>query len=193
MRFHANSSENTTPPVSRVLRGAAILALLVVASVVWVVYRTVEQAQVSDQWVLHTQEVLTSLEAVLATVLDADGAVRGFTASSDSRTLEPFDRAERAAGEGINQLATLTADNPNQQARVPELRQDDRTGARGASRRRGREASGPCRRSDRHRCRTGEDHCRAEHHSGDAGGGESSSWRPACRRTTRRSAVSSRS
>ncbi len=54
----------------------------------------------------------------------------------------------------------------------------DRTGARGASRRRGREASGPCRQSDRHRCRTGEDHCRAEHHSGDACGGESSSCGP---------------
>ncbi len=108
---------------SHTLRAAAVLAVVVVASVVWVVYRTVEQAQVSDQSVLHTQEVLTSLEAVLATVLDADVAVRGFTASADSRTLEPFDRAERAAGEGINQLATLTADNPNQQARVPELRQ----------------------------------------------------------------------
>ena len=95
-----------------------------VAYVVWVVYRTVERAQVSDQSVLHTQEVLTSLEAVLATVLDADVAVRRFTVSSDSRTLEPFDRAERAAGEGITQLATLTADNPSQQARVPELRQE---------------------------------------------------------------------
>ena len=109
---------------SHTLRAAAVLAVVVVVSVVWVVYRTVEQAQVSDRSVLHTQEVLTSLEAVLATVLDADVAVRRFTASSDSRTLEPFDRAERAAGEGINQLATLTADNPNQQARVPELRQE---------------------------------------------------------------------
>ena len=109
---------------SHTLRAAAVLAVVVVVSVVWVVYRTVEQAQVSDQLVLHTQEVLTSLEAVLATVLDADGAVRGFTASADSRTLEPFDRAERAAGEGINRLATLTADNPNQQARLPQLRQE---------------------------------------------------------------------
>jgi CHASE3 domain sensor protein len=115
---------------------------MVVVSVVWVVYRTVEQAQVSDQSVLHTQEVLTSLEAVLATVLDADVAVRRFTTSSDSRTLEPFDRAERAAGEDINQLATLIADNPNQQARVPELGQAIAR-ARGASRRRGREAGGP--------------------------------------------------
>jgi two-component system sensor kinase FixL len=100
------------------------LAVVVVVSVVAVVYRTVEQAQVSDQSVLHTQEVLTSLEAVLATMLDADVAVRRFTASSDSPTLEPLDRAERAAGERINQLATLTADNPSQQARVPELRQE---------------------------------------------------------------------
>ena len=109
---------------SHTLRAAAVLAVVVVVSVVWVVYRTVEQAQVSDRLVLHTQEVLTSLEALLATVVDADGAVRGFTASADSRTLEPFDRAERAAGEGINRLATLTADNPSQQARVPELRQE---------------------------------------------------------------------
>ena len=109
---------------SHTLRAAAVLAVVVVVSVVWVVYRTVEQAQVSDRLVLHTQEVLTSLEALLATVVDADGAVRGFTASADSRTLEPFDRAERAAGEGINRLATLTADNPNQQARVPQLRQE---------------------------------------------------------------------
>ena len=108
---------------SHTLRAAAVLAVVVVVSVVVVVYRTVEQAQVSDRLVLHTQVVLTSLEAVLATV-DADGAVGGFTASADSRTLEPFDRAERAAGEGINQLATLTADNPSQQARLPQLRQE---------------------------------------------------------------------
>jgi PAS domain S-box-containing protein len=107
---------------SHTLGAAAVLAVVVVASVVWVVYRTVVHAQVSEQSVLHTQEVLTSLEAVLTTVLDADVAVRRFTASSDSQTLEPFDRAERAAGDGINQLATLTADNPNQQTRVPELR-----------------------------------------------------------------------
>ena len=109
---------------SHTLRAAAILAVVVVVSVVAVVYRTVEQAQVSDQSVPHTQEVVTSLEAVLATVLDADVAVRRFTASSDSRALEPFDRAERADGERINQLATLTADNPSQQARVPELGQE---------------------------------------------------------------------
>jgi PAS domain S-box-containing protein len=109
---------------SHTLRAAAVLAVLVVVSVVLVVYRTVEQAQVSDRLVLHTQEVLTSLETVLATVVDADGAVRGFTGSADSRTLEPFDRVERAVGEGLNQLATLTADNPNQQARLPQLRQE---------------------------------------------------------------------
>ncbi len=36
------------------------------------------------------------------------------------------------------------------------------------------DAGGPCRRSNRHRCCTGEDPCHAEHHSGDACGGESS-------------------
>jgi PAS domain S-box-containing protein len=106
------------------IRGAAAVAVVVVLCVVWVVYRTAEQARASNQWVVHTQEVLTSLEAVLATLMDGEGAVRSYLPSSDVHTLEPLDRAERTTGPVLNQLATLTADNPNQQVRVPELRQE---------------------------------------------------------------------
>ena len=109
---------------SHTLRAAAVLAVVVVVSVVVVVYRTVEQAQASNQWVVHTQEVLTSLETVLAALMDGEGAVRSYLPSSDVRTLQALDRAERTTGAVLNQLATLTADNPNQQVRVPELRQE---------------------------------------------------------------------
>ena len=62
---------------------------------VWVVYRTIEQAHASNQWIVHTQEVLTASETVLTTVIDADNAVRSDASSSDARALEPLDRAER--------------------------------------------------------------------------------------------------
>ena len=71
---HGDPFNKRSVTSSHTLRAAAVLAVVVVVSVVWVVYRTVEQAQVSDRLVLHTQEVLTSLEALLATVVDADGA-----------------------------------------------------------------------------------------------------------------------
>jgi len=96
-------------PTAHTIRGAAVLAVVVVLSVVWVLYRTIEEAQASSQWVVHTQEVLTSLETVLATLMDGEGAVRSYLPSSDVRTLEPLDRAERTTGAVLNQLATLTA------------------------------------------------------------------------------------
>jgi methyl-accepting chemotaxis protein len=102
----------------------AILALLVVSAVVWVVYRTVERAQDSNEWVVHTQEVLKAIEATLAEVVDAESVVRSYLASADTQALEPLNRAERAIGTDVSHLATLTVDNPNQQARVPQLRQD---------------------------------------------------------------------
>ena len=65
-----------TPPVSNVLRAAAVVAFVVVASVVWVVYGTVERAQDSNQGVVHTQEVLTAIETVLSTLVEAESAAR---------------------------------------------------------------------------------------------------------------------
>ena len=59
-----------------------MLAVVVVVSVVWVVFRTVEQAQAPNQWVAHTQEVLATVETVLATAVDAEDAVRSFVPSS---------------------------------------------------------------------------------------------------------------
>ena len=63
-----------TLPVSNVLRPAAVVALVVVASVAWVVYGTVERAQDSNQAVVHTQEVLTAIETVLSTLVEAESA-----------------------------------------------------------------------------------------------------------------------
>ena len=116
--------DKRTVTTSHTLRGAAVFAVVVVLSVVWVVFRTVERAQVSNQWVVHTQEVLTTIETVLSAAVDAESAVRGYVpSSSDARALDPLERAERTAAADVNQLATLIADNPNQQAHVPELRQ----------------------------------------------------------------------
>ncbi len=106
------------------LRVVAVAAIIVVFSVVWVVQRTVARAQASNQWVVHTQEVLTAIETVLAKVADAESALRGYVSSGDARVLEPLDRAERTIDADVNRLAALTADNPNQQARLPQLREE---------------------------------------------------------------------
>ena len=80
---------------SRTLRGAAVLAIIAVVSVVWVVHRTVQRSQASNEWVVHTQEVLTAIESVLATIVDADTAVRSGVSSADTRNLTTLGQTAR--------------------------------------------------------------------------------------------------
>jgi len=109
---------------SRTLRGAAVLAIIAVVSVVWVVHCTVQRSQASNEWVVHTQEVLTAIDSVLATIVDADTAVRTRASPGDAENVTALRQAERTVGADISRLAAVTADNPSQQARVAQLRQD---------------------------------------------------------------------
>ena len=77
--------------MSDTLRAAASVALIVVLSVVWVVYRTAERAQDSNQWVVHTQEVLTAIETVLSTLVSAETTASSYLAAAGTRTPEPLD------------------------------------------------------------------------------------------------------
>ena len=63
--------------------------MIVTLSVVWVAYRTIEQAQASSQSVVQTQEVLTTLETVLGTLIDADNAVRSGASPADAERSNP--------------------------------------------------------------------------------------------------------
>ncbi len=109
---------------SRTLRGAAVLAIIAVSSVVWVVHRTIQRSQASNERVVHTQEVLTAIESVLATIVDADTSVRSTLSSGDARNLTALGQTARTIDADISRLAALTADNPSQQVRVAQLRQD---------------------------------------------------------------------
>jgi len=107
---------------SRTLRGAAALTIIAVLSMVCVVHRTIQGSQASHERVAHTQEVLTAIESVLATIVDADTAVHRSVPLVRDRTA--LGQTERAVERDIGRLATLTLDTPNQQARVAQLRQD---------------------------------------------------------------------
>ena len=106
------------------LRGLALVALAVVASVVWLVYHTIELAQNSHQRVAHTQEVLMAVESVLSTLADTGRDTRRYLTSTEDRQPDQLDRAEHSLETDLNRVATLTVDNPAQQARVRQLRED---------------------------------------------------------------------
>lgn len=99
-----------------------MLAIIAVLSVVWVAHRAIQRSQASNERVVHTQEVLTAMESVLVSIEDADTAVHSSGPLARNRTA--LDQTERTVEPDILRLATLTADTPDQQARVTQLRQD---------------------------------------------------------------------
>lgn len=98
-----------------------MLAIIAVLSVVWVAHRAIQRSQASNERVVHTQEVLTAMESVLVSIEDADTAVHSSGPLARNRTA--LDQTERTVEPDILRLATLTADTPDQQARVTQLRQ----------------------------------------------------------------------
>src|SRR6185295_8333887 len=114
---------NDSPPRWSKL-GSAALALPIAAVIVVTLfaYRTIERGRDSNRWLLHTQEVLTTLQTALATSVDAETAVRGYLIVGDTSSLEPFARAESSLPAVIDRLEILTSDNASQQARVDDLR-----------------------------------------------------------------------
>src|SRR5271168_5127805 len=86
-------------------------------------FRQARQLHLDAYWVAHTSEVLEALALVLSDVKVAESSVRGYAITGEDRYLEPYRHARLSIDERVARFATLTLDNPPQQARIPELRQ----------------------------------------------------------------------
>src|ERR1700687_3685469 len=107
-------------------RGPVIaVALLVVALVADAVLslHNIREVATSVQWVSHTNEVLTRLEAVLSTLKDAETGQRGYLLTGEPAYLEPYRDALDRLPRQIADLRQLTLDNPPQTVRLLRLDQ----------------------------------------------------------------------
>ena len=99
------------------------LALLVLLVINGLVIRRQLAVQVENQiWVGHTQEVLLQLSNTESLLKDAETGQRGYLYTGVPRYLAPYDLAVKQVDPALDRLAELTADNPREQARIPELR-----------------------------------------------------------------------
>lgn len=86
-------------------------------------YRNILTIIENEQWVSHTHEVLTELEAVLSTLKDAETGQRGYLLTGQEPYLEPYQSAISEVYRSVDRLQASTADNPLQQQRIQVLRQ----------------------------------------------------------------------
>lgn len=72
--------------------------------------------------VTHTYRVLNRIAAVLSTMQDAETGQRGFVITGADAFLEPYNTAINTIDGVIEELRSLTSDNPNQQQRIATLK-----------------------------------------------------------------------
>jgi methyl-accepting chemotaxis protein len=99
--------------------GVALAALIIISVVSYINSNTLYE---NAGWVAHTDQVLADIEMVESTLKDAETGQRGYLITGKEEYLEPYNAALKQIDIVVNDLQTLTADNPNQQRRIEELK-----------------------------------------------------------------------
>jgi signal transduction histidine kinase/CheY-like chemotaxis protein len=85
------------------------------------IYQSHKKLSDSEQWVKHTEQVISLSDKILLLGVDLETASRGFIITNDSSFLEPLYSAEKIIFINIGNLRQLTQDNPGQQKRLDSL------------------------------------------------------------------------
>jgi diguanylate cyclase (GGDEF)-like protein/PAS domain S-box-containing protein len=103
----------------RLAFGSALLILLFEGGAS---YRSILASGESYQWVEHSHKVLENLQDLLLSVRSIESSTRGFVLTANESYLESFHAQKLRAEEDEAAVATLTADNPSEQGRIPALK-----------------------------------------------------------------------
>jgi PAS domain S-box-containing protein len=100
------------------LAGSALLILLGAIVLAWQDWKLFREAVAEGR---HARSVLDSNETLLSAVKDAETGQRGFLVTGDKKYLEPYHQALALIPGALNQLTTLTQDDPAQADRLKHL------------------------------------------------------------------------
>ena len=98
------------------------LALALLAANALLAYLDIRAIVRGNWWVEHTREVVAGLERAASTLKDAETGQRGYLLTGKDEYLKPYVNASNGLDKDLDRLFSLTADNPEQQARLAELR-----------------------------------------------------------------------
>lgn len=99
---------------NKLTAGFGIALIAVVANAAISYQNTLKLIQNQHQ-VIHTHQVLTTLESTISTLRDAETGQRGFLLTEKADYLKPYFAATADTNQNIKNLDQLTADNSNQQ------------------------------------------------------------------------------
>ncbi len=81
----------------------------------------------ANRWISHTQDVIRESNSLVGVLVDAQTGVRGYTITQKPEFLQPYNRATKEIPASIEELETFVQDNPLQQRRLKEIKQQVET------------------------------------------------------------------
>jgi C4-dicarboxylate-specific signal transduction histidine kinase len=108
-------------PISRKLLAAfaTVIAVIFVSSAI--LYSRLRVIESAKKQLIHTTEVLDTVQDALEAMLDQQIGVRGYLLTADETFLEPYHSGGHAFTAALRKLRELASDNPAQQSRLGEL------------------------------------------------------------------------
>ena len=106
--------------VTRIAFGVAILVLLLSANIL---YRNTQELYESSSWVEHTQQVLLTQQQLMTQLSEAESAQRTFLLEQVKTDPLEYGASKGEAQRRLNELAAMIEDNPEQVARINQLRE----------------------------------------------------------------------
>ncbi|MCQ8780682.1 methyl-accepting chemotaxis protein [Mangrovibrevibacter kandeliae] len=101
----------------------AFAAILVsVGAMSALVWWDLQAIQTANAWDIHTMKVIDAEAAAEKAMIDQETGLRGYIISGEKSFLEPYERGAVEFTAAVDRMADLTRDNPEQQARIAELR-----------------------------------------------------------------------
>ncbi len=103
---------------------AGLLVILLITAIVGVVaFRNIEKLDETARWVSHTHQVRTALKSLLSDLQGAESEQRVYLITGDNRFVDGYESGIQRASADLEEIKSLTADNPTQQQRLLRLEQ----------------------------------------------------------------------
>ncbi len=113
----------TSQRVFRRQLGRLILVPLAISILIGAVLETqVRRLTAAQEWVDHTDVVLSQSRLLLRSIVDQETGLRGYILTRDEQFLQPYHAADSVLQSLFDQIRATVADNPAQQSRLEETR-----------------------------------------------------------------------
>lgn len=114
-------------PVENKIMAGFVFTAVALGVMGWLCYRATQDLITAVKWVLHSQDVVSQLQTMLATVVETETDQRGYLLTRDTTFLENRAKAAVKIPEQLENLKELTSDNPTQQEALNQIAAQTKT------------------------------------------------------------------